>query len=58
MNLDKLLDPGSLALLIPVLVIVGGIIAIVTKHRERMAMIEKGMNPDQAKLDRANGERR
>lgn len=62
MELDRLLDPGSLALLIPVLAIVAGIVAIIAKHRERMAMIERGMNPDQvrdrAKLDRANSERR
>ena len=58
MELDRLLDPGSLAVLIPVLAILAGIVAIVTKHRERMAMIEKGMNPDQPKLDRANNERR
>lgn len=43
---DKLLDPGVLALLIPILGIVWWIIATVLKHRERMAMIENGMNPD------------
>lgn len=33
-------------LAIPVLAIVGGILAMVMRHRERMAMIERGMNPD------------
>lgn len=43
---DKLLRPDVLALLIPVLGIIWWIIASVLKHRERMAMIESGMNPD------------
>jgi hypothetical protein len=46
MNWDRLLDPGVIALLIPIFAIIGWIVVIVLKHRERMAMIEAGMNPD------------
>jgi heme exporter protein D len=35
-----------LALLIPILAMVYWIVASVMKHRERMAMIERGMDPD------------
>jgi hypothetical protein len=49
MDLNALLNPGTLAMLLPVLGMVGWIVAVVTKHRERMAMIEKGMNPDAGK---------
>jgi len=47
-------------LAIPVLVIVGGILAMVMRHRERMAMIERGMHPDldeerRAKLGSGSG---
>jgi hypothetical protein len=53
MDLNALLNPASLAMLIPVLVILGGIVALAMKHRERMAMIERGMHPDRPKeLDR------
>lgn len=52
MDWNALLNPGTLAMLIPVLAILGGIVRMVAKHRERMAMIERGMNPDQPKLDR------
>ena len=48
--LDKLLDPQVLLILVPILVIiVGGLIAItiaIIRHRERMAMIKHGINPD------------
>jgi hypothetical protein len=54
MDLAPLLNPGTLALMIPVLVIVGGILHNVMRHRERMAMIEHGINPDQAKIDKGN----
>jgi len=46
MNWDRLLDPGALALLVPVLGVVWRILASLNKHRERMAMIEKGIHPD------------
>jgi len=46
---NRLLDPGVLALLIPVLCVVYWIVASITKHRERMAMIEKGIHPDSGK---------
>jgi hypothetical protein len=49
MDLDALLNPGTLALLLPVLGMLGWIVAVVAKHRERMAMIDKGMNPDAGK---------
>ncbi len=45
-----LFNPVFLVFLIPILaILVGGITTIVKqliKHRERMAMIEQGMNPD------------
>ncbi len=45
-------NPDMLALMIPIVAIVAwGCIAIVRlllHHRERMAMIERGMNPDHA----------
>lgn len=48
------LEPDQLALMIPVVAIVcvflvGGILGLtklVFRHRERMAMIERGMHPD------------
>ncbi len=53
MNWKELLTPDILALLIPIsAIIVGGAIAItsmVIKHRERIAMIEHGMDPDAPK---------
>jgi hypothetical protein len=49
MDWEALLNPGTLAMLIPILGMVGWILAGVSKHRERMAMIEKGMNPDAGK---------
>ena len=43
-------NPAALALMIPIVaILVGGISEIVKRifrHRERMAMIERGMNPD------------
>ena len=46
------LNPDMLALMIPIVAIVAwGCIAIVRlllHHRERMAMIERGINPDHA----------
>ena len=44
------LDPATLSLLIPIVaIIMGGAFAItkaVLRHRERLAMIQKGINPD------------
>ncbi|MEW6743845.1 MAG: hypothetical protein AB1486_13905 [Planctomycetota bacterium] len=52
-------NPAILALFIPIVaVIVGGLVAVVhttLRHRERMAMIERGMHPgadtDQHEVD-------
>ena len=47
---DRVLNRDVLPLFIPIVAIVGGIsfaiIKAVIRHRERMAMIEHGMNPD------------
>jgi|HubBroStandDraft_6_1064221.scaffolds.fasta_scaffold442023_2 hypothetical protein len=44
------LNPGVVAMLIPIVAIICGIGYAITMaiihHRERMAMIERGMNPD------------
>ena len=46
----KELEPQTIGALIPVVAIIVGGIVLVTKaiirHRERLAMIEKGMHPD------------
>lgn len=46
----KDLDPRTIGVLIPVVAIVGGftyaIIKAIIRHRERLAMIERGMHPD------------
>ncbi len=47
--IDKILSPQVLPIFIPIVAIVGGIgfaitVAII-RHRERMARIERGMNP-------------
>jgi hypothetical protein len=43
-------SPGTLSMLVPIVAIICGIGYAITKavihHRERMAMIERGMNPD------------
>ncbi|MEW6743846.1 MAG: hypothetical protein AB1486_13910 [Planctomycetota bacterium] len=48
--LRTVLNPATLALLIPIAaIVVGGIVAVVKaaiRHQERMAMIERGMHPD------------
>jgi hypothetical protein len=45
-----LIDPGTLALLIPIAAIVcgsiAGIVKMIIKHRERMAKIGMGLDPD------------
>jgi hypothetical protein len=43
---EALFDPEVLLFLIPVLMLAGWIVMIVARHRERMAMIERGVNPD------------
>ncbi len=47
--IDKLLNPDVLPLLIPILAIVGGtvvaIVTIIVRHRERLARINRGMDP-------------
>ena len=49
MDWNRLLEPASLAMLIPILVIIWLIVLAVVRHRERMAMIAGGINPDAAK---------
>jgi len=51
MNLNALLNPATLIFLIPVLGILAGVVGMVIKHRERMAMIEQGMHPDLPKVE-------
>jgi hypothetical protein len=46
---NRLLEPASLAMLIPILVIIWLIVLAVVRHRERMAMIASGMHPDASK---------
>ena len=52
MEWSRILDPAILGLLIPVIAILMGgatvITKMITKHRERPAMIERGINPDAA----------
>jgi Trk-type K+ transport system membrane component len=48
--LEQLLEPQRISLLIPVVAIAGGIgyaiVVAVIRHRERMAKIEQGIDPD------------
>jgi hypothetical protein len=48
-----------LALLIPIVaIVVGGVVAVVKiiiRHQERMAMIDRGMHPDQIQEDPNDG---
>ncbi len=50
MDWERLLTPSNLPLMIPIVAIVMGIlyaiVAALIRHRERMAMIERGMHPD------------
>ncbi len=53
-NLWRLLEkPDAMIVVVPIVAIVAGtiigIVQMVHKHRERMAMIEHGMNPDHPK---------
>ena len=49
--IDKLLDPEVLPLLIPIVAIIGGIgyaiTAAIIRHRERMARIQRDMDPEE-----------
>jgi hypothetical protein len=49
MDLARLLTPDVLALSIPIIAILSGTFMAVLRHRERMAMIEQGMDPDAVK---------
>ena len=46
----RVVSPATLSMLIPIVAIICGIGYAITKavihHRERMAMIERGMDPD------------
>jgi hypothetical protein len=48
--IDKILHPDVLPLLIPIVAIIGGIgyaiTAAIIRHRERMARIQRDMDPD------------
>jgi len=50
MHLDRLLNPAILGLLVPIVAIIMGVAYAITRavlhHRERLAMIQKGINPD------------
>ncbi len=58
--LDELLEPEILVFLIPIVAIItGGAVAIVHRvitHKERMAMIERGIHPDQQSEEDEGGE--
>ncbi len=60
--MDRLLDPGFIGVMIPIVGIVAVfgslIIRRLVKHRERMAMIEQGMHPDKLELEEGDLERR
>jgi hypothetical protein len=47
---DELLQPHRLALMVPIVAIVGGLtyatIIAMIRHRERMAKLEHGIDPD------------
>ena len=58
MNWDLLLNPGTLALLVPILGLVYWIVSAVLKHRERMALIERGIDPDARKQREKDAESR
>jgi hypothetical protein len=49
MNWANVVTPELLVMAIPIVAIVSGTVMAVLKHRERMAMIERGMDPDAAK---------
>ncbi len=47
--MDRLLDPGFLGVMIPILGIVALIIRRLALHREHMAMIQQGLDPNERK---------
>lgn len=51
MDWSRLLQPSIFVFLVPIAaILVGGVIAVtklIIRHRERIAMIEHGMHPDQ-----------
>jgi hypothetical protein len=49
MNWAQVLTPDVMALAIPIVAILSGTVVAVLRHRERMAMIEHGMDPDGVK---------
>ena len=57
MDWFRLLQPDNLALLIPIVAIIMGVIYAITMavihHRERMAMIERGIHPDSRQPNQA-----
>ena len=50
MSWDRILQPQVLSMLIPIsaILMVGAVMItkLIIRHRERLAMIEQGMNPD------------
>ena len=55
MNWANVVTPELLVMAIPIVAIVSGTVMAVLKHRERMAMIERGMDPDAAKKAKRQG---
>jgi hypothetical protein len=53
MLIDRILRPDVLPFLVPIVaILVGGVIVVtklIIRHRERIAMIEQGMHPDDPK---------
>ncbi len=49
--MDRFLDPGFIGVMIPIVGIVGLFASLIvrrlSRHRERMAMIEQGLDPDE-----------
>lgn len=52
MNMADVLNPEMLVMAIPIVAILSGTVVAVLRHRERMAMIEHGMDPDAVKKAR------
>jgi hypothetical protein len=53
--MERMLDPQIVAMLIPIAAIIMGGIYVIAKaymrHKERLAMIERGMHPDIAEAE-------
>jgi hypothetical protein len=60
MNWLNDLRPDTLAMLVPIAaILVGGVVLItktIIRHRERLAMIERGMHPDTPPPKKAHAE--